>query len=127
MAVPGNGVDVGLFSLGTHPGDAGSAVIGGHNQWDSRAAVFGHLDQVKVGDIVSVVDAKGVETSFVVRATRIFDATDTDTGIFTSQSGAHLNLITCSGEWDAATQDYTKRLVIFTDLVEAPAIPGKIN
>jgi len=115
MAVPDNGVDVGLFSLGTHPGNTGSAVIGGHNRWDSKAAVFGRLDQLKEGDIVLVVDPKGIETSFVVRDIRTFDAMDTDTGIFSSESGAHLNLITCSGEWNSATQDYTKRLVIFTD------------
>lgn len=117
MAVPGNRVDVGWFSLGTRPGDMGSAVIGGHNVWDSGAGVFAHLDQLKKGDVVFVVDTKGASTSFVVRDMRTYDATDNNTGIFDSKSGVHLNLITCSGTFDPLTKSYTKRLVVFMDAI----------
>ncbi len=119
MAVPGNRVDVGWYSLGTRPGETGSAVIGGHNFWNNGGGVFEHLNQLVPGDTLSVVDAKGVLTSFVVREIRSFDATDTNSGIFGSESGIHLNLITCSGVWNPSTQSYTKRLVIFTDVVPA--------
>lgn len=118
MAVPGNRTDVGWYSFGPLPGEAGSAVIGGHNRWDSGAGVFVNLDQLKKGDILSVVDANGVSTSFVVQYTRTFDAADEESGIFKSDSGAHLNLITCSGIWDPLTQSYTTRLVVFTDTVQ---------
>jgi LPXTG-site transpeptidase (sortase) family protein len=117
MAVPGNRVDVGWYSLGTRPGQMGSAVIGGHNVWKSGAGAFARLDELKKGDLVSVVDAKGEVTAFVVRDMHTYDATDTKTGIFASKSGAHLNLITCSGAWDSLTKSYTKRLVVFTDVV----------
>jgi LPXTG-site transpeptidase (sortase) family protein len=119
MAVPSNGVDVGWFSLGTRPGQTGSAVIGAHNIFDSKAGVFARLDQLKVGDVLSVVDAKGVSISFVVSGTRVYDATDTNSGIFQSDSGVHLNLITCVGVVDPITKSSTKRLVIFTDAVLA--------
>ena len=118
MDVPGNRVDVGWFSLGTRPGEVGSAVIGGHNRFDGDGAVFADLNQLERGDVLSVVDAKGVSTSFVVRDMRTYDATDTNTGIFESESGAHLNLITCSGVWDPATKTSAQRLVIFTDVYE---------
>lgn len=118
MAVPSNSIDVGWFSPGTRPGETGSAVIGAHSLWNSEAGVFAHLDQLQKGDVVSVVDAKGVATSFVVRDIRTYDAADTDTGIFESENGVHLNLITCSGQWDPATQTYTTRLVVFTDVVQ---------
>jgi len=118
MAIPDNRVDVGWFSLGTRPGEIGSAVIGGHNRWDLKVAVFNHLNQLKKGDILSVVDAKGISTSFVVRKMRTYDATDINTGIFASESGIHLNLITCSGVWDPITKSYTTRLVIFTDAIQ---------
>lgn len=117
MAVPGNRVDVGWFRFGTRPGQIGSAVIGGHNRWDGGVAVFHRLDQLKKGDIVSVVDAKGTSTSFVVRDMRTYDANDTQSGIFESVSGAHLNLITCSGTLDPVTQNYATRLVVFTDAI----------
>ncbi len=119
MAVPANRVDVGWFSLGTRPGMTGSAVIGGHNYWNGTG-VFVHLNQLKKGDTLTVVDAKGVSTSFVVREIRTYDATDTHSGIFQSLSGVHLNLITCSGVWNPLTRSYTKRLVIFTDVYQAP-------
>jgi len=122
MAVPGNRVDVGWYSLGTRPGEMGSAVIGGHNRWDyGKVGIFIHLDKLVKGDVISIVDAKGASTSFVVREMRTYDALDTNTRpIFESESGSHLNLITCSGAWNPATNSYTTRLVVFTDLVQKP-------
>jgi len=117
MAVPGNRFDVGWYSPGTRPGITGSAVIGGHNFWNG-SGVFRYLDRLKKGDIVSVVDNKGVKTSFIVREMKTFNADDTASGIFTSATGIHLNLITCSGLWNPKTQSYTTRLVIYTDLVK---------
>ena len=115
MAIPNNGIDVSWFSPGTLPGDIGSAVIGGHNVWNGPA-VFKNLDQLIVGDTLTVVDANGIATSFIVREIRMYNPADDATDIFYSQIGVHLNLITCSGDWDPSTKSYTKRLVIFTDL-----------
>ncbi|MEJ0021859.1 MAG: class F sortase [Candidatus Doudnabacteria bacterium] len=117
MALPGNRFDVGWYDLGTVPGQTGSAVIGGHNYWDSGTGAFVNLNKLKKGDVLSVVDARGVSTSFVVSDIRTFDANDTNSGIFQSVSGVHLNLITCSGTWDPSTKSYTTRLVVYTDAV----------
>jgi len=122
MAVPDNNLDVGWFSIGTRPGEIGSAVIGGHNRWDNNAGVFGRLSELQKGDVLTVVDAKGFSTSFTVSATRLYDPTDNGKTIFDSLTGSHLNLITCSGIWDKKTKSYSKRLVIFTDLNIAPAV-----
>jgi len=117
MAVPGNRVEVGWYSLGTRPGQTGSAVIGAHSRWASKPGIFAHLDQLRKGDTLSVIDANGTTILFVVRDIRTYDATDTETGIFQSQSGIHLNLITCSGAWEPSMKTYATRLVIFTDAV----------
>ncbi len=117
MAVPGNRFEAGLFSLGTHPGEEGSAVLGGHNRWDSAPGVFARLQELQYGDIVTYTDAQGVSIQFIVRETKTYAATDPDSGIFSSESGAHLNLITCSGTFDPVTGSYTTRLVIFTDKI----------
>ncbi len=116
MAVPDSNVDTGWFSYGTRPGETGSAVIGGHNDWNNAAGVFYRLEELSIGDVITVVDAQGVSTLFVVRETRMYNPTDDATGIFTSASGAHLNVITCSGVFDATTNSYTKRFVVFADL-----------
>ena len=118
MAIPDSTVAVGWYSPGPRPGEIGSAVIGGHNRWHDTTAVFLRLEEVQIGDVISVVDAQGISTAFVVRETRLYNPTDDAAEIFTSADGTHLNLITCSGVLDPATNSYTKRFVVFTDLKE---------
>jgi hypothetical protein len=51
-----------------------------------------------------------------VTGTRIVSKDDRVQDIFSVKDGkAHLNLITCEGAWDAATQSYSDRLVVFTE------------
>lgn len=118
MAVPNNNIDVGWFSFGAHIGETGSAVIGAHNRLNSKPGVFARLNELKKDDIVSVVDINGNNLSFIVRDIHTYDALDTNTGIFESKDGIHLNLITCTGPLDPKTKSHTKRLVIFTDLIQ---------
>jgi len=60
---------------------------------------------------------KGASITFVVKEIRRYDPLQDATDVFTSKTGAHLNLITCDGVWDASKKSYTKRLIVFTDLV----------
>jgi len=116
MAVPNSLVDVGWYKYGPLPGETGSAVIAGHVVgFHGEPGVFGQLDQLKPGDTVSVTDAKGQPASFTVSRIKIYDPADQHKEVFKSSSGAHLNLITCSGDWDASHLHYLKRLVVFTD------------
>lgn len=121
MAVPDSAVTVGWFGLGTRPGDVGSAVIGGHNVWDGTAGAFARLEELTVGDVLTVVDADGIAMTFIVRTTQTVNADADATEIFTSQSGAHLNVITCSGTWNPVTQSLAQRFVVFADLVTSIA------
>jgi LPXTG-site transpeptidase (sortase) family protein len=117
VGIPKDPANVAWFDLGPRPGDSGSAVITGHINWYYGATgVFADLHKVKPGDKIIVQDNKGAATSFVVREIRSYDAAADAIEVFSSRDGkAHLNLITCAGEWDSRTQQYPKRLVIFTD------------
>jgi LPXTG-site transpeptidase (sortase) family protein len=118
MAVPGNIVDVGWFKLGPLPGEIGSAVIAGHfNGVNNQAGVFANLDKLKPGDKLSVIDDKGVSVTFVVRESRLYDSGFAD-DVFSQNDSAHLNLVTCDGLWDKVKKSYTKRLVVFTDILK---------
>lgn len=116
MGVPNNTINVGWYGLGPRPGDKGSAVIAGHlNGKKGEAGVFTHLNQLKEGDTLYVEDSDGISTAFVVRESRSYEpgyASD----VFRQSDDAHLNLITCSGEWDRAKGSYSKRLVVFADI-----------
>jgi len=109
--------EVAWYQFGPRPGENGSAVIAGHYGWmTEKAAVFNGLNTLNKDDEVSVVDEKGVTTTFIVRESRKYDPEADATSVFKSDDGkAHLNLITCDGVWENAQQTYSDRLVIFTD------------
>lgn len=116
MEVPSNTVDVGWFKLGSRPGEKGSVVISGHfDGKNGEAGVFNNLYKLKKGDKLYIKDDKGITTSFVVKESRIYEPGYAE-GVFSSNDGAHLNLVTCDGVWDGTTKSYTKRLVVFADL-----------
>lgn len=119
MDVPAGSKDVAWFALGPHPGQEGSAVIGGHFGIENGVPfVFYDLDKLKVGDKIYIVDDKDDTLPFVVRSIKLFDRDADATSVFTSEDGlAHLNLITCEGAWNQVNGSYPERRVIFTDAI----------
>lgn len=117
MDVPSNIIDVGWYKLGTVPGEQGNAVIDGHlDGKNGEAGVFANLSKLKKGEKIYIEDDKGTTITFAVRESRAYDpgyAAD----IFISSNSAHLNLITCNGVWDKNKKSYSKRLVVFADLI----------
>jgi len=117
MEVPSNTTDVGWFKLGPHPGEKGSAVIAGHfNGENGEAGVFTNLYQLKGGDKLYIEDDKKTSITFVVRESRIYNPGYAD-DVFSGSDSAHLNLITCDGVWDGVKKSFSKRLVVFTDIL----------
>lgn len=122
MAAPNSIADAGWYKLGTKPGNLGSAVIAGHKTGlKGEPGIFTDLGKLQKGDNIRIIDDQNQIINFVVRETRNLDKDDSTTDIFTSTSGTHLNLITCTGSWDAADKSFTKRLVVFADRTLAPA------
>ncbi|MFH0831015.1 MAG: class F sortase [Parcubacteria group bacterium] len=118
MDITENPETVAWYEPGTRPGEVGSAVMAGHyGTWkDASGSVFDELHTLKKGDKVYVTDKKGASATFVVRESRRFAPDAETTEFFTSQDGkAHLNLITCEGSWNDASQSFSLRLVVFTD------------
>lgn len=116
MDTPTNTKDVGWYKYGSLPGNPGSAVISGHIDGPKgEPAVFAELSKLQIGDQFTVIDSTGRSTSFVVRSMRTYNENDPAPEVFNSREGAHLNLITCSGEWDKVQHHFLKRLVVFAD------------
>jgi len=117
MEVPKGPSNAAWFSLGTPPGEIGSAVIDGHSGWkNGTPAVFDNLYKLKKGDLIYVKDKKGITTTFVVREIRKYNPNADATYVFGSNDGkAHLNLITCTGLWNKIWKSHSERLVVFTD------------
>lgn len=125
MDVPKNRNDVAWFDLSSRPGEKGSAVMAGHFDWqDGASAVFDNLYKLQPGDKLSVEDGQGAATTFVVRASRSYEAAADASEVFVSNDGqAHLNLVTCEGVWNKTAKSYPQRLVVFTDKVDSTGSP----
>jgi len=117
MDIPKSQDNVAWFETGQRPGENGSSVIAGHyGSKNGKASIFDNLHKLRKGDKLYIEDDAGVVTSFVVRESRRYDPKANASDVFDSNDGkSHLNLITCEGVWDERTQQYSKRLVVFTD------------
>lgn len=110
--------NVAWYNLGPRPGELGSAAIGGHYGYPGPA-VFRDLPKLKKGDFVYVRGDGGETKKFIVKETRIYQANDIVREVFFLDDGrAHLNIITCNGDWIPSLKTYDKRLVVFTDMVD---------
>lgn len=118
MDVPKKWENVAWFEPGYLPGTKGNSVIAGHLDSRTGPAVFAKLEDIEIGDIVSVVDTKGKKTDFrVIKEQVYFDANAPLLDIFGPTDEAHLNLITCEGEFNRDTDRYDRKLVVFTEKV----------
>jgi sortase (surface protein transpeptidase) len=116
MGTPTNILDVAWYKLGTKPGQKGSAVLAGHLDGpNGERGVFADLNKLTKGDTI-IFKQNGAKSTFVVRRTVVYDQLAHPREVFFSNSGAHLNLITCTGSWDEGTDRYAQRLVVFSDL-----------
>jgi LPXTG-site transpeptidase (sortase) family protein len=121
MDVPKNIWNTGWFGNGGYrPGDPGNAVIAGHLDAPGTKAVFWDLDKLKAGDKVILTDQAGKQLTFEVVDKQVYPYNDAPLQqIFGPSPQAQLNLITCGGTFDRASQNYNTRLVVYTRLIAA--------
>jgi LPXTG-site transpeptidase (sortase) family protein len=116
MLSPKSASSVGWYKYGAIPGETGSAVLAAHVVGpQGQAGVFAQVKKLQAGDEIQVIDAKGQIILFTVTQTRKYSQSEQPSEVFNSTSGAHLNLITCAGEWDAINKHFLERLVVFAD------------
>lgn len=119
MDIPASAHEIGWFEPGFHPGEAGSAVLAGHLDRESgRPAVFWDLRRLEPGDVVELEqDDRSVLRYRVIRSETYPMNNAPMEEIFGSATGSRLNLVTCNGAWQDNLETYTKRLVVYTELI----------
>ncbi|MET9898412.1 class F sortase [Streptomyces sp. NPDC006446] len=106
---------VGWYAAGAKPGAAGTALMVGHVDTETRPAVFYKLSAVKPGDTVSVVRDDGTVAEFTVDDVQVLarDHFDARQAYGERQSGrAELRLITCGGTFDRTSGSYTANVIV---------------
>ncbi|MSR70494.1 class F sortase [Candidatus Kaiserbacteria bacterium] len=113
MGTPKNFDNVSWYSLGSKPGQAGSAVFAGHvNNALMKPGVFEHLSQLKKGDYVTVDDAEGHSKVYRVYSVETYEQGADTAALFATTGAEQLVLITCDGDWVPAAKTFDRRLVI---------------
>ncbi|MFE0515586.1 class F sortase [Streptomyces sp. NPDC058964] len=109
---------VGWYAKGASPGETGTAIIAGHVDTTTSAAVFAGLDELEPGDHFSVLRADGKKATFVVDSAQTYAKDDFPSHqVYADTPRAEARLITCAGDYDRSAQDYTENLVVFAHLV----------
>lgn len=108
---------VGWWANGPAPGERGTAVIAGHVDTKTSAAVFVYLSELRKGDTFKVLRADGGTASFVVDSAETF-AKDRfpNRRVYGDTGRAEVRLITCAGDYDRTVRDYKDNLVVFAHL-----------
>jgi LPXTG-site transpeptidase (sortase) family protein len=117
LSTPTDFNDVAWFNQGPAPGQPGNALINGHVNWWTGAAVFTRLGDLRAGDQVVVVRADGSRATFKVSVIRVLSARARDASLFASSTAAKLTLVTCWGPWDFHLGTDSQRLLVTATLV----------
>jgi hypothetical protein len=118
VEVPADYDLAGWFTGGPRPGQRGPAVILGHVDSRSGPAVFAEVDQLVPGDVIEVDRADGSTVAFHVdRLEQVPKDQFPSAAVYGPVPGPALRLITCGGEFDAATGHYRDNVVVFASPV----------
>ena len=120
VAVPTNLYLVGWFVDTVRPGEKGLSLIDGHVSGRRNDGVFKDLDKLKVGDEYAVEFGDGTTEKFKVIGKESAPVSKAVSVMFSQRPGVsnQLNLVTCSGAFDAKTSTYSERLTVFSEKIE---------
>jgi LPXTG-site transpeptidase (sortase) family protein len=114
----------GWYRDGPPPGASGAAIIVGHVDTETRAAVFYGLSTIRRGALVEVSRSDGTVAEFSVEAVEVVEKSHFDaTRVYGSAGRPELRLITCGGAFDKQAQAYSANVVVFAALTGSHPAP----
>ena len=113
MSAPSDPDTVAWYEPGPGMGVPGNVVLAGHINWNGRARAFGNLHLLEPGDAILVMDTEDHGYQYVVESSHWVRAEGAPVEeIFASTGEPILTMITCGGEYIAATREYLDRLIV---------------
>ncbi|MHC3470476.1 class F sortase [Streptomyces sp. 7R007] len=106
---------VGWYAAGAAPGAAGTALMVGHVDTETRPAVFYKLSALTPGETIRVIRDDGRVAEFTVDDVQVQarDHFDARQAYGPHRAGrAELRLITCGGTYDRTTRGYTANVIV---------------
>ena len=120
MEVPENPFVAGWYRFGAAPSwTEGATVIAAHvDSYDDGLGPLGFLRNAQPGPTVQVVTADGSVATYSVDSVQFIPRAQLPVGqLFTRTGPRSLVLITCGGEFDAATSSYSDNVVLIASAV----------
>lgn len=112
--------DVGHHVDSANPGEPGNSIFNGHVETIGYGRVFRRLHELTPGDLVYVyTDTHRID--WVV--TEIFSVPSGDNGFLYDTASPRLTLYTCTGVFNLLEREFSDRLVVAAELVQAVAMP----
>lgn len=120
MAVPSSAFTTSWWKFGARPGEMGSIVLAGHlDTPQGEPGVFYGLGSLGPGDEIMIEDSTGKIFNYVVTSQVTYDDAEFPIEeVFADTSARWLRLITCEGTYDPTARNYSKRLVVNSQLKE---------
>ncbi len=126
MGVPEDVDQVGWFEPGYKTGSKGHSVLAGHVDSLTGPAVFYELENVKIGETVTVTDADGRKMVFEVKEKVSYETDEAPIEeIFGPSDDRMINLITCTGDYNRSIGSHEERLVVTAELISDSAVAQK--
>ncbi|MBI4101059.1 class F sortase, partial [Candidatus Microgenomates bacterium] len=95
------------------------AIVVGHIDNYRGPAVFWKLGQLQPGDVVEIDRADGTTVKFKVEAIKQFSQDQFPTAeVYGNIDHAGLRLITCGGQFNRITRQYSDNTVVFASMVQ---------
>ena len=119
VAVPNNIHFAGWFADSVRPGHGGLSIIDGHVDGRAEAGIFKRLADLKAGAEYSVEMGNGSVKRYRVKEVVTLDTKEAVNALFSQnlKVKSQLNLITCGGTFDQQSQQYDKRVIAVSELI----------
>jgi sortase (surface protein transpeptidase) len=122
LEVPRRWGDAGWYTGGPRPGQRGPAVIAGHVDSTSGAAVFYRLGELRRGALVRIRRADASTVTYAVEGVERWPKNGFPTSrVYGRTARSTLRLITCGGAFDQATGHYLDNVIVYATRVSAPS------
>lgn len=110
---PDDGETVFWYKDGVNPGGRGSAVLAGHFDDYKGPAIFYSLKDLKVYDMVYVIDQNNEMIMFEVEEVKSYRRKEASVDqLFSMNDGAYLQLVTCDGYYSRKEHTHSHRLIV---------------
>lgn len=118
IAVPDNVHLAAWFADSVLPGKKGLSIIDGHVSGKTTDGIFKNIKNLTKGDLFQVELGNGKELQYKVLETVELKESQSASYLFSQNPkvASQLNLITCGGNFDRATNQYQNRIIVAAEL-----------